>query len=503
MATANFSITSDDYVEIDNLVGTSTVQNKSEEYVSAVIAFTKPSKETLDFFILRPKSIEDYSLKPNEKLFLKSIKKTAEIAIDRPTGNESISLADLFASGLIGLFNRLRTAQSLTLFDNQLQYGNQDIFWDTKIVGANSTVTHDQYNSAADLTVADDGGYIIRQLKEYMRYQSGNAQVIKISYTPDINSSEISFVLRTTSGAFSGSVAGTPFDLVIPQNEWNYDKLDGTGVSGITLDYTKSNIGLMDLEWLGTVRFGFEIDGKFQLCHTIDNANKIRGAYMTTANLPARYAIMREGTNIIQEIGYFDFNNGIFMRYNAIGTTGTLKQICLAIESESGSGEERGVIFSPSTEAIPVVLAAGATISISARHLLTYNGIENRAKFDPRVYSVTTTDEIVWARVVYNAEIVGGTWTQYSENGYDSIMELNDTGTITPNTGLTIDNKYVVATNSGSKDNPNSTRTQISSKLLYGIGIDADTPIPLSLEITNTGTNPTNIFYSLQYVEEK
>jgi hypothetical protein len=47
--------------------------------------------------------------------------------------------------------------------------------------------------------------------------------------------------------------------------------MDGTGRSGITLDVTKTQIFIVDLEWLGVgrVRLGFVIDGKIYYCHEI------------------------------------------------------------------------------------------------------------------------------------------------------------------------------------------------------------------------------------------
>ena len=99
-----------------------------------------------------------------------------------------------------------------------------------------------------------------------------------------IGSTSISFVERSLS---------TGTETRVPQTEWNIDKLDGTGVSGITLDPSKAQIMWTDIEWLGlgTVRVGFVIDGQFIHCHSFHHANKIQSTYMTTASLPLRYEI--------------------------------------------------------------------------------------------------------------------------------------------------------------------------------------------------------------------
>ena len=70
-------------------------------------------------------------------------------------------------------------------------------------------------------------------------------------------------------------VSGSAVDAdEIAQSDWNTDKLDGTGPSGIILDESKAQILWWDFEWLGvgTVRCGFVIDGLFRTCHVFNHA---------------------------------------------------------------------------------------------------------------------------------------------------------------------------------------------------------------------------------------
>ncbi len=417
---------------------------------------------------------------------------------------DSLSTENLYTSGLQAPFNRIRVVQAQKLFDNQLQYDTQSVFWDEEIIG-NATITHDPFNSAADLTVVDDGDSIIRQLKEYIRYQSGNGQVIKMTFTPDINSDEIEFVLRSSSGAFAGSTKGVSFDLVIPRSSWNYDKLDGNGASGINLNLDKSQIFLPDLEWLsvGTVRIGFDIAGKFRACHFIHNANEIRGAYMTTANLPPRHLIKRDGTRIIQETGYNDSKNGVIVRYIANNqTSGTLKQICTAIESEGGLEEESGFPFSGTSGATSITLTAGSDFIAVAQHQLLFNGIENRAKYIPQLAIVSTTDSPVLVEYIYNPTVIGGTFTHVVGAVFNSIMERNVTATSLVG-GNVIFNETIVASSAqgNQPSSGGSGKTTIVSKLPFGIGINGDTPIPFAVRVTNIGDTTTDIYYSFEWKE--
>jgi hypothetical protein len=49
---------------------------------------------------------------------------------------------------------------------------------------------------------------------------------------------ELSFVIRSD---ISGTVDGEGIDTTISRDDWNVDKLDGFGVSRITLDISKRN----------------------------------------------------------------------------------------------------------------------------------------------------------------------------------------------------------------------------------------------------------------------
>jgi hypothetical protein len=135
-------------------------------------------------------------------------------------------------------------------------------------------------------------------------------------------STAVSFVERSV---VTGSLVNTP----VLQANWNGDKLDGSGPSGLTLDLTKAQILWMDLEWLGvgSVRMGFVINGQFIVCHTFQHANIIASTYITSASLPLRYEI-----------------------FNTAGTSGasTLKQICSTVISEGGY-ELRGSQLSAGT----------------------------------------------------------------------------------------------------------------------------------------------------------
>lgn len=81
-------------------------------------------------------------------------------------------------------------------------------------------------------------------------------------------------------------------DLRIPQDQWNIDKMDGTGPSGYTIDLSKMQMFYIDYTWYGAgyVRWGVRAaDGTVTYCHKLQNNNTNTEAYMRSGNLPARY----------------------------------------------------------------------------------------------------------------------------------------------------------------------------------------------------------------------
>lgn len=87
-------------------------------------------------------------------------------------------------------------------------------------------------------------------------------------------------------------------DLVIPQEDWNLDTLDGNGPSGYNLDPTRMQMIGMQYTWYAAGFIEFMLrgsDGKFVFCHRIRNSNVNTEAYMRTANLPVRYEVENAG----------------------------------------------------------------------------------------------------------------------------------------------------------------------------------------------------------------
>jgi hypothetical protein len=113
----------------------------------------------------------------------------------------------------------------------------------------------------------------------------------------------VQFVVRS-------SATGTIQENVVNQAQWNIDTF-------AALDFTKANIFIADLEWLGVgrVRCGFVVDGEIRYCHEFNHANSIDKVYMTSAILPVSYRLHNS---------------------SAIASPAVLKQVCTSVVSEGG-----------------------------------------------------------------------------------------------------------------------------------------------------------------------
>lgn len=238
-----------------------------------------------------------------------------------------------FNGEAIDAFARLKVSTPFTIFDSQHRYQENDK-WDTLTTsGGSIEFKPDESVVNLDLTTAS-GAKVYRETKRVFAYQPGKSLLVlstfvfaakkanlrqRVGYFGtqngiylEQNGNDVYLVLRTY---VNGSVDDTTYK--VSQANWNGDKFNGTGPSGRTLDLTKANILVMDIEWLGVgdVRVGFFVDGRPVIAHTFHNDNRNATTYMTTATLPMRMEI----ENLA-----------------ATASASTAKQICNSVMSEAG-----------------------------------------------------------------------------------------------------------------------------------------------------------------------
>jgi hypothetical protein len=91
----------------------------------------------------------------------------------------------------------------------------------------------------------------------------------------------------------------------VAQASWNMDKMDGSGASGINLDWTKAQHLVIEFQWLGvgTIRFGFETGpAGIVWAHEMHSVNVLSDSWSRTGSLPVRAECYHYGAGIIDKL---------------------------------------------------------------------------------------------------------------------------------------------------------------------------------------------------------
>lgn len=261
------------------------------------------------------------------------------------------------ASGNTGSFNFLSNNQQICTL---VGTGATGIYKDAKLVASVSGTNSYYISQSRIYTVYQSGKSLLFMGSALLNNGSNGTNVYtRIGYFD--NYTPITTVPVTKNGLYfeyNNNVISINYSnngniISVPQTSWNIDKMNGTGTSGIYLDFTKAQLFVIDLEWLsvGRVRFGFYIYGKILYCHQLTNINILIGPYITQINLPICYSIHSSGagtgsitqicSTVISEGGYepvgkpFSINNTTGI---SLTSTSTAETVILSLRGGSTSG---------------------------------------------------------------------------------------------------------------------------------------------------------------------
>jgi hypothetical protein len=394
-----------------------------------------------------------------------------------------------FSGPTVDAFGRLRICEPFTLFDSSHRYADNGL-WATATTGT-ASATFVANEGLVDLDVGTaNNDEVVRETTKVFSYQPGKSLLVMNTfvmgtakaglrqrigyygvdngYYVERDGTDVYFVERSL-------ITGVATNTRVAQANWNQDKLDGTGPSGLTLDMSKAQILYLDIEWLGlgTVRMGFVINGIFVPAHNFDHANLVTTTYITTASLPLRYEIK-----------------------NTAGTASAskLKQVCSTVISEGGyslNGLQQSIgtpITTPTALATagtyyPVISLRLKTTRLDAIIILTAASI----------LGVTNNVNYQW-RVVGSGTTTGGTWVSAGAN---SGVEYNITGTSFTG-GRILASGYTQGSNQG------ASTIDILKEALFANQLERNglTSAPYELTIIAAGsTNSAEIHASFDWEE--
>ncbi|WP_298751792.1 hypothetical protein [uncultured Arcobacter sp.] len=385
----------------------------------------------------------------------------------------------------VDAFGKARVSEAVTLFDSQLEYWDYAPLWHTIFdVGATGTTTHLPNEASLSLnTTGDIGSKVIRQTKEYFRYNPAKSQFINLSCVMGANSLGV----RKRVGYFDEKngvyfekgadninyvvlrsyTTGSVSEKRIPQSEWNLDNLDGDSNGGVDIefDFSKAQIFVIDMEWLGVgrVRCGFNIDGLIIYVHEFKNSNINDSVYMTTANLPVRYEI--ENISSTEPC--------------------SMKQICSSVMSEGGVSDVAGCFRSADSGTTLKAVSNGVrTPIVSVRPKTHFNGKENRGIIKPQSYQLFNNGNYgCYIEIVLNGTLTGANFVGIDT---DCIGEKDISATAITG-GTVIFSGYIGATNTS----PVTGLASAKSKKVLTVNYDATDSETLTIVVTPIGGNTT------------
>jgi len=386
-------------------------------------------------------------------------------------------------------FGRLRVSEPFTMFDSSFRYGDNQL-WSTA-TSTGGTATYNTAQGLMDLNVTTaSGSSVQRQTTKVFSYQPGKSLLVMTTFVcaaPKLNLDQKVGYYNTDNGYFleqdglatyfveRSSVSGVTVNTRVAQANWNVDKMNGTGPSGITLDISKAQILWMDLEWLGvgTVRMGFVINGQFYVCHQWQHSNIVTSTYITTASLPLSCEITNTGTT---------------------ASISTLKQICSTVISEGG------YILNGLQQSIGTPITTARTLTTAGTY---YPVVSLRLKSDHLDAIVILTaisilgngnnERFRW-QVMASSTVTGGSWTSAGSN---SGVEYNLTGT-------GISGGHILASGYTSSSNQGTPSVDILKEALFTFQLERDpftaTPYTLSLAMAGAANN-TSCYASMDWEE--
>lgn len=300
----------------------------------------------------------------------------------------------------------LRIVESQNVFESLFSFDKQSLVWDEQLVSGGTSTFNSNTNSVDMTLPTTNGASVVRQTFRRIHYNpsrtvqvfsAGTLGAPKANVRKRIGQFDVSDGLffehdgLTVNVVRRSSTSGSVVDTKIAQSSWNIDKFDGTGPSGVTIDFTKHQLFYMQyaFQGFGDLVFGFYHNGRVRFCHRIAIANVIAVPSMKTGHLPCRIEI----TNTA-----------------ASASSTTISYNSFTVKNEGKDSDQEGQVRSYSGAALKTV-AVTTTPVISIR---LASGFE-KAIVDLVKTSifVQSADEVIWT-IYLSPTLTGSTFATTS-----------------------------------------------------------------------------------------
>lgn len=427
------------------------------------------------------------------------------------TQNTSITVFDNNVENTLDAFGKLRVSSPNTLLDIRFpgQSTGDPLFLknNLQICSASSGSYTGSYLGSRLVIDASGAGYYISQSRNYSSYQPGksllfmasgvlypgdDAYTTRIGYFDNVLPLSNTLVVKNglyfeqAGGNYSVNINNNGISLEnISQTNWNIDKMDGTGPSGLNLIFSQTQLFVIDMEWLGVgrIRFGFYAYGRIQYCHQVTNINSLIQPYTTSINLPICYSIHNPNPSSI--------------------SAGNFTQICSTVISEGGyTPVGRPFTISTGTTAIqingnteePLIFLRGGGSNYYHQNII------------PSLLSmicISNNDLVLYKLVLFLAGTYTGTnptWINVDPSNSVTQYAINPTGYNSTN-GIILDEGYFY----GKGTNNFSSLAQVFStqvlQLTSDINLFSDYLVLTATFVNANPSSTTNVYGTLSWQE--
>ena len=367
--------------------------------------------------------------------------KTKALRAQDSTNFEVMMLADKFGQPAdwrpdFTSKNRMKMSQPQTIFYNTFGETVDDDTWDTVTTNGGSAVVTPTEKSIT-MSVSTAGDKVIRQTRTVVPYIPGKEQMFSMSLRynqPTTGIRRRVGLFDMENGAFFEDT-GVPVTIDgvnyptnyhvcilkngvktvdVPRQDWNGDKLDGTGRSGIVAESLAQQLLVIEYEWYGTgmVRFGYIIDNEYHTVHTVYNANNnTEGTWTRTPFLPVRVELQAlnnepENPGVVYtgtDPHYFYQSSTSVVAEGGIESLGSPHNVMSGAINSNPGGD--GTITQLGTSNLGAAREYTPVLSIR----LKSNSLEGVA-IPTRVQVGTEDNTALYFHVVKNANLVNATW---------------------------------------------------------------------------------------------
>jgi hypothetical protein len=383
--------------------------------------------------------------------------------------------------------NRLKTAPFQTVFFNTFQYGKETDVWDERLVGI-ATATWNQYSSNVTMQVGvTTGSKVIRQTKNVMRYIPGRPATLAFAIrldTPQVGIRRRFGLFDDNNGAYfeddggtysyviRTSTSGITTEIRVGRNDWNGEKFDGNGWTGVTADPTKQQMISISYEWYGagTVDFAWLMSGETVKSHTFYNSNNLDKVWCSTPFLPIRLEI----ENVTGVAG----THYMYQGSNSLIQDGNVDKLGTLLSQSNGI---TGTTMITDNVFYPIVSLRLKSTALNSVMLLR------------SLQAVTNDNTNVYWKLLQNATLTGANWTNHAD--VDSFVQYDISATALSN-GRDILSGFIVSGGSTLIEVDRLADLQLSRS---GIGTISDT---FTLACASPNTNKKALAV-LNWIEQR